>query len=67
MRTGQEIRLLKEEEGWWSAIHQETGVASQDQTRDAVLNNLDEAVELTTQAHEDETPAPEPDAPWFET
>lgn len=67
MSTGQEIRLIEEEDGWWSAIHQETGVASQGQTREEALKNLDVAVELTKQAQEDEPPAPEPDAPWFES
>jgi hypothetical protein len=31
-----------------------------------VLANLDEAVKLTEEARADETPAPEPDAPWFD-
>lgn len=50
-----------------SAVDEETGVASQVETRQETPRNLDEAVELTREAEDDETPAPEPDAPWFET
>lgn len=66
MSTGREIRLLEEEDGWWSAISEETGVTSQGPTREAALANLDEAVALTEEACDDDTPAPEPHAPWFE-
>jgi predicted RNase H-like HicB family nuclease len=66
MSTGREIRLIEEEDGWWSAIDEETSVASQGETREVALANLDEAVELTEEARVDETPAPEPDAPWFD-
>jgi predicted RNase H-like HicB family nuclease len=66
MSTGREIHLVEEEDGWWSAIDQETGVASQGETRAKALENLDEAVELTKEARNDDTDAPEPDAPWFE-
>jgi len=66
MSTGREIRLVKEDDGWWSAIDAETGVASQGETRQTALENLDEAVELTQEAHEDDSAAPEPDAPWFD-
>ena len=66
MSTGREIRLIEEDYGWWSAVDEETGVASQGPTRTAALENLDEAVELTKEARDDDTPAPEPDAPWFE-
>ena len=66
MSTGREIRLIEEEEGGWSAIDEETGVASQGETREEALANLDEAVELTLEAREADTEAPEPDAPWFE-
>ncbi|WP_254544132.1 type II toxin-antitoxin system HicB family antitoxin [Halomarina pelagica] len=61
-----EIRLIEEEDGWWSAIDEEIGVASQGSTREEALDNLDEAVDLTREAREDDTPAPEPDAPWFD-
>lgn len=67
MSTGREIRLVEEDDGWWSAIDTETGVASQGETRREALANLDEAVALTEEAREDDSPAPEPDAPWFES
>ena len=66
MSTGREIYLIEEDDGWWSAVDKDTGVASQGKTRDEALENLDEAVILTKEARDDETAAPEPDAPWFE-
>ena len=66
MSTGREIRLIEEDDGWWSAVDKETGVASQGETRGEALKNLDEAVKLTKEAQDDDTPAPSPDAPWFE-
>jgi predicted RNase H-like HicB family nuclease len=66
MSTGREIRLVEEDDGWWSAVDENAGVASQGPTREEALKNLDAAVELTEEAQEDDTPAPEPDAPWFE-
>lgn len=66
MSTGREILLIEEDDGWWSAIDEQTGVASQGQTRSAALENLDEAVSVTKEVRDDETPAPKPDAPWFE-
>ncbi|WP_345775620.1 type II toxin-antitoxin system HicB family antitoxin [Candidatus Halobonum tyrrellensis] len=48
-------------------MDEETEVASQGATRREALANLDEAVELTEEAQDDDTPAPEPDAPWFES
>lgn len=65
MSTGREIRLIEEDDGWWSAIDQETGVASQGETREVTLKNLDDAVELAEEARNDPS-APEPDAPWFD-
>jgi predicted RNase H-like HicB family nuclease len=62
-----EIRLIEEDDGGWSAVDEETGVASQGPTRQEALENLDEAVELTREVQADDTPAPEPDAPWFES
>lgn len=41
-----EIRLVEEEDGRWSAIDEEVGVASQGETRSEALANLDEAVAL---------------------
>jgi predicted RNase H-like HicB family nuclease len=61
-----EIRLIQEDDGWWSAIDEGMGVASQGATRSEALDNLDEAVELTEEARADERDAPEPDAPWFD-
>jgi len=43
--TGQEIRLV-ESDGWWVATDVETGVTTQGETREAALENLDEAVAL---------------------
>jgi len=67
MSTGREIRLIEEDDGWWSAIDEEAGVASQGPTRQEALENLDEATELTAEARNDDTAAPEPDAPWFDS
>mgnify|MGYP005868566793 FL=1 len=66
MSTGREIRLIEADDGWWSAIDEETGVASQGPTRSEALENLDAAVSLTQTARDEDTGAPEPDAPWFE-
>jgi len=67
MSTGREIRLVEEDDGWWSAIDESTGVASQGETREAALENLDEAVAATEAARADDGAAPEPDAPWFDS
>lgn len=48
MSTGREIRLIEEDSGGWSAIDEETGVASQGDSRREALDNLDEAVALHT-------------------
>jgi len=66
MSTGRKISLIEENDGGWSAIHEKVGVASQGETREEALANLDEAVELTIEAREDDTEAPEADAPWFD-
>jgi predicted RNase H-like HicB family nuclease len=50
MSTGREIHLVEEDDGWWSAIDGQTGVASQGETREEALENLDEAVALHTGA-----------------
>ncbi|MFB6074175.1 MAG: type II toxin-antitoxin system HicB family antitoxin [Haloarculaceae archaeon] len=65
MSTGREIRLVEEEDGWWSAIDEERDVASQGATRTEALENLDEAVAATRAAAESGAESPEPDAPWF--
>ena len=44
MSTGREISLIENDSGQWSAIDEETGVASQGETREEALENLDEAV-----------------------
>jgi len=66
MTKGREIRLVEEDDGWWSAIDGETGVASQGDSRREALENLDAAVELTKEAQSEDTASPEPDAPWFD-
>jgi predicted RNase H-like HicB family nuclease len=65
MSAGREIRLIEEADGWWSAIDEDTGVASQGETRAEALANLDEAIAATEAAREEDTPAPEPNPPWF--
>jgi predicted RNase H-like HicB family nuclease len=45
---GDAIRLLKNPDGAWTAIDEDTGVASQGDTRTDALDNLDEAVALHT-------------------
>ncbi|AXG07915.1 type II toxin-antitoxin system HicB family antitoxin [Haloplanus rubicundus] len=46
MSTGREIRLVEEDDGRWSAIDEETGVASHGDSREEALEMLDEAVAL---------------------
>ena len=65
MSTGRMITLTEEDDGWWVAVDEGSGVASQGPTRSEALENLDEAVQLTQESLEDDTRAPEPDAPWF--
>ena len=48
------------------AVDEETGIASQGDTREKALLNLDEALELTREAKVSKTEAVEPNAPWFE-
>ena len=59
------ITLTREDE-WWVARDDDTGVASQGPTREAALENLDEAVALTREVQDTDTSTPEPDAPWFD-
>ncbi len=71
MSTETEVRrkitLTEDEEtGWWTAVDEETGVASQGETRHDALENLDEAVELTREVEEEMDDAPEPSVPWFD-
>ncbi len=46
MSTGRKISLIEEDDGGWSAIDEETGVASCGDTRREALQMLDEAVAL---------------------
>lgn len=46
MSTGREIRLIEEDDGWWSAIDEGVGVASQGPTRSEALQNLDDVIRL---------------------
>ncbi|WP_408957273.1 type II toxin-antitoxin system HicB family antitoxin [Natrinema sp. 74] len=46
MSTGREIRLIEEDDGGWSAVDEETSVASHGATRSEALENLDEAIAL---------------------
>lgn len=43
---GQRIELVENPSGSWTATDQQTGVASQGETREEALENLDEAVAL---------------------
>jgi len=61
-----EIRLIEYDDGWWTAIDEAASVASQGESRAEALANLDEAVEMSEAALEEDTPAPEPDVPWFD-
>ena len=45
-RGGRTITLTEEDDGWWVARDEATGVASQGETRQDALDNLDEAVAL---------------------
>ncbi|MFB6295681.1 MAG: type II toxin-antitoxin system HicB family antitoxin [Halobacteriales archaeon] len=46
MSTGRQIRLIENPDGWWTAKDVDTGAVSQGETREAALDNLDEAVAL---------------------
>jgi len=43
---GQRIELVENPSGSWTATDQQTGVASQGETREQALENLDEAIAL---------------------
>jgi len=71
MSTGTEARRKitlteGEDTDLWVAVDEETGVASQSETRVEALENLDEAVELTQEVREEMNDAPEPSVPWFD-
>ena len=63
MSDRQRITLIEEDDGWWTAVDEETGVASYGDTRPEALDILDEAVALY-QSDEDsiETQAEEREA-----
>ena len=44
VRSGQTITLTQADDGWWVARDEAMGVASQGETREDALANLDEAV-----------------------
>ncbi|MDB9234930.1 type II toxin-antitoxin system HicB family antitoxin [Halorubrum ezzemoulense] len=46
VRSGRTITLTQADDGWWVARDEATGVASQGETRQDALENLDEAVAL---------------------
>ncbi|WP_049897363.1 type II toxin-antitoxin system HicB family antitoxin [Halorubrum distributum] len=46
VRSGRTITLTQADDGWWVARDEATGVASQGETRQNALDNLDEAVAL---------------------
>lgn len=58
MSTGREIRLVEEDDGWWSAIDGIADVASQAPTRQKALETLDKAIAATKTAREEQTDAP---------
>lgn len=61
------ITLIEDEDGWWTARHPALGVTTQGATRDAALDNLDEAVQAARDALADESvEAAEPTTPWFD-
>ncbi|ELZ56525.1 MULTISPECIES: type II toxin-antitoxin system HicB family antitoxin [Halorubrum] len=71
MSSGREIRLIEEDEGGWSAIDEDLGVASCGDTRKEALEMLDEAVALHTEVgeavtDEDSDEVGVPDVPWFD-
>lgn len=66
IRLPDRITLERAEDGWWVAADPETDTASQGPTREAALDNLDEALEGVAAVLEEEDDAPVPDAPWFD-
>ena len=67
MNSDREIRFVEEDDGDRSAIDTDQGIASQGETRQEALENLDEAVSLSKKARAEADDAPEPDAPWFDS
>lgn len=48
MSTGREIRLIQNEDGWWTARDLDVGVTAEGETRDDALDSLDDVVEAVT-------------------
>ncbi|QIO25114.1 type II toxin-antitoxin system HicB family antitoxin [Haloarcula sp. JP-L23] len=46
MSSGREVRLLENDDGWWTARDVEAEVSSQGPTNTEALENLEEAVAL---------------------
>lgn len=59
------VALREQDDGWWTAVDEATGVASQGEPRAEALANLAEALELRQKALESDSSPPEPDVPWF--
>ena len=60
----EQIQLTYEDD-MWVAYDPESGIASQGETRQEALENLDEACELTRETQKQENTASTPDVPWF--
>lgn len=61
----QSIKLTHEDDQW-VACDEKTGIASQGDTREEALQNLDQALELTEESRDSDTEITKPDVPWFE-
>ena len=60
----QSIKLTHEDDQW-VAVDDETGIASQGDTREEALLNLDKALALTRKAQKSKSEAKKPNTPWF--
>lgn len=66
MSTGRTITLEQNDDGWWTAIDEQSGAVSQGDTRAAALENLDEAIGLVEDVEANDDSASVPNAPWFD-
>lgn len=67
MKTRHPVSIeLTREDDWWVARDQASGIASQGETREKALQNLDEAVEAARSVQDQEGDAAVPDAPWLD-
>lgn len=64
--AGREIRLVENPDGRWTSIDDETGVASQGETREEALANLDDAVALHKGEIGDSIDTPEEERAFLE-